>query len=407
MYQDWASSSVNAGSAPAGSLAPNGYQSVLSKLPPEDAKKVVASVVKTVASQLGLASPNQIKPSTLTRDVEVSWFMEVIGYGLSLPLSDHETIKDCVNIYCEWLSALLPEPKACVPSPIIQDPNLFARRIVQHLYHLFVPRQGGDGHEMIHRQAVLCHRVLRRIQDIVKQSSAMVTETWESFLTFLLAINDALLSPPTVKDDVGDQLCERVLGVLYEIWLVACVKSFPSPSLWKTLREMCMNWRHRSGLIDQWNRVNLSLMSRMLPMMLGPKFPQLRIDDIDAALVPSTMTYECVAQSWYRFLHSVGNPVDLSRPELISQTQSFYQYAIVAKNVIDPTHHPCLEALPDIFLRAMRGVSGMVDAFIGLPNKAKPNASNSRISRDDLHGDSNKHFTGKIFKNVQLNQMIS
>jgi hypothetical protein len=50
------------------------------------------------------------------------------------------------------------------------------------------------------------------------------------------------------SDDVGDQLCERVLGVLYEIWLIACVKSFPNPTLWKTFREMCMNWRHRTGI---------------------------------------------------------------------------------------------------------------------------------------------------------------
>ncbi len=50
------------------------------------------------------------------------------------------------------------------------------------------------------------------------------------------------------EDDVGDQLCERVLGVLYEIWLIACVKSFPNPTLWKTFREMCMNWRHRTGI---------------------------------------------------------------------------------------------------------------------------------------------------------------
>lgn len=320
--------------------------------------------------------------------------MEVIGYSLPLTLADHDTIKDCVNIYCEWLSALLPDPKTCVPSPIVQDPNLYARRIVQHLYHLFVPRQ-GDASEMIHRQAVLCHRVLRRIQDIVKQSSVMVTETWESFLGFLLAINDALLSPPTVKEDVGDQLCERVLGVLYEIWLVACVKSFPSPPLWKTLRDMCMNWRHRSGLIDQWNRVNLALLSRMLTPLLGPKFPQLRIDDIDAVLVPNSMTYETVAQSWYRFLHSIGNPVDLSRPEVISQTQAFYQYAIVAKNVIDPTHHPCLEALPDIFLKAMQSVSSMVDAFVGIPNRSRPNLANHRLSRGDITIDS-KPVTGKF-----------
>ena len=210
----------------------------------------------------------------------------------------------------------------------------------------------------------------------------MATETWESFLGFLLAINDALLAPPAVKEDVGDQLCERVLGVLYEIWLVACVKSFPSPPLWKTLREMCMNWRHRSGLVDQWNRVNLSLLSRMLPNLLGPKFPQLRIDDIDAALVPAEMTYETVTQAWYRFLHSIGNPVDLSRPEMISQTQAFYQYAIVAKNVIDPTHHPCLESLPDIFMKSMESVSNMVDSFLGIPIRTRPSAQ--KLSKGDL-----------------------
>ena len=104
MYKNWASFEN-------GAQAPSGYQSVLSKLPADDAKRVVISVVKTVASQLGLASPNQIKPSTLTRDAEVAWFMEVIGYGLALPFSDHDTIKDCVNIYCEWLSALLPDSK--------------------------------------------------------------------------------------------------------------------------------------------------------------------------------------------------------------------------------------------------------------------------------------------------------
>ena len=70
----------------------------------------------------------------------------------------------------------------------------------------------------------------------------MERETWDSLLSFLLAINDALLAPPAVKDDVGDQLCERVLGVLYEIWLIACVKSFPGPTLWKTF-QVCCNLR--------------------------------------------------------------------------------------------------------------------------------------------------------------------
>ena len=85
----------------------------------------------------------------------------------------------------------------------------------------------------------------------------------------------------------------------------------------------------------------------------------------DESLIPADMTNDCIAQSWYRFLHSLGNPVDLSRPSLVSQTQHFYQYAIVAENVIDPTHHPCLSALPSIFLKSMKGIAAMVDAYLG------------------------------------------
>lgn len=104
----------------------------------------------------------------------------------------------------------------------------------------------------------------------------MDRQTWDTLLLFLLAINEILLAPPTVKDDVGDQLCERVLSVLFEVWLLACVRSFPSPSMWKTLQESCAMWRHRVALVDQWNRVNLALTARLLEFCYGPAFPQLK-----------------------------------------------------------------------------------------------------------------------------------
>ena len=81
-------------------------------------------------------------------------------------------------------------------------------------------------------------------------------------------------------------------------------------------------------------------------------------------VISEEMTNECIAQTWYCFLHSLGNPVDLSRPALVSQTQSFYQYAIVSEDVIDPTHHPCLSHLPEIFLRSMKGLAAIVDIFL-------------------------------------------
>lgn len=105
----------------------------------------------------------------------------------------------------------------------------------------------------------------------------MNRETWEVLLLFLLAINEILLAPPTIKDDVGDQLCERVLSVLFEVWLLACVRCFPSPSLWKTLQESCALWRHRIALVEQWNRVNLALTARLLEFTYGPTFPALKI----------------------------------------------------------------------------------------------------------------------------------
>lgn len=64
---------------------------------------------------------------------------------------------------------------------------------------------------------------------------------------------------------------------LFQIWLIACAQCFPSPSLWKTLRECCMNWRHRVALIEQWNKVNLVLTSKVLGFMYGPTFPELKI----------------------------------------------------------------------------------------------------------------------------------
>lgn len=75
-----------------------------------------------------------------------------------------------------------------------------------------------------------------------------------------------------------------------------------------------MNWRHRIALIEQWNRVNLALTAKVLTFMYGPNFPELKIGDDD--LIPQGMTNDCIAQSWYRFLNTIGNPVSLTKPEV-------------------------------------------------------------------------------------------
>lgn len=154
MYSEWASLSSIIAENSCGQS-----KSVLDKFS-TGGRDVAVAVVKQISSNLGISQPAE--PSALTTDREVNWCMDVICYGLSLPLpegrfcdssdkplhqpfsssADHETIKDCVNVYCEWLTALHPVPKISVPAPICADPNLYARKIINHLHNLFVPRPG-------------------------------------------------------------------------------------------------------------------------------------------------------------------------------------------------------------------------------------------------------------------------
>uniref|UniRef100_A0A336MB89 CSON013173 protein n=1 Tax=Culicoides sonorensis TaxID=179676 RepID=A0A336MB89_CULSO len=360
MYSQWASLT------PLIEQNVNGSQStsVLNKFSISCGKDVALTVIKQIASSFSVAQPTE--PSPLTTDQELLWCMDVICYALSLPLTEHETIKDCVNVYCEWLTGLHPQPKISVPKPVLEDSNLYARRIINHLHNLFIPRQ-GESADTINRQVLHCHRVLRTLQDTVKCSTILTRETWETVLLFLLAINDILLSPPVIKDDVSDQLCERLLSCLFEVWMLACAKCFPSPSLWKTFQESCAMWRHRISLIDQWNRVNLILTSRLLAFTYGPSFPELKIiPEEDKQLMPSDVSDDCIAQSWYRFLRIIGTPTALCCLQVISNTPQFIQNALLQGNGMDPSCHPCLLNLPQIFLKAIKGIACLVDAFLAM-----------------------------------------
>jgi hypothetical protein len=84
-----------------------------------------------------------IIPAFIWRTIRIcASLLQVLCYGLSLPLSENETIKDCVNVYCEWLSALT-SPKLSVPKPVTEDPNPYAQDMLHHLLNLFVPRSGS------------------------------------------------------------------------------------------------------------------------------------------------------------------------------------------------------------------------------------------------------------------------
>lgn len=88
------------------------------------------------------------------------------------------------------------------------------------------------------------------------------------FLVFILSVlifnnmNNTVLHPP-LSVGVAEKLAEKLMAVLFEVWLLACARCFPTPPYWKTAREMLANWRHHPPVVEQWSRVACALTSRL------------------------------------------------------------------------------------------------------------------------------------------------
>uniref|UniRef100_A0A673G501 Ral GTPase-activating protein subunit beta n=1 Tax=Sinocyclocheilus rhinocerous TaxID=307959 RepID=A0A673G501_9TELE len=300
----------------------------------------------------------------------VKWTMEVLCYGLTLPL-DGDTVKLCVDVYTDWIMALV-SPRDSIPQPIIKEPNLYVQTILKHLHNLFLPRP--EHFSLVHFK--LCQQVLSAVQKLARDSSGMARETWEVLLLFLLRINDTLLAPPTVGGGIAEKLAEKLISVLFEVWFLACTRCFPTPPYWKTAREMLANWRHHPPVVEQWSKVIAALTSRYYP-----KSP-FKVPEEDASLIPAEMDNDCVAQTWYRFLHMLSNPVDLSNPVIVSSTPKFQEQLLGGNSVPQEViQHPCLKQLPQIFFRAMRGASCLVDAFLGISRPRSDSAPPTPVNR--------------------------
>lgn len=68
---------------------------------------------------------------------------------------------------------------------------------------------------------------------------------------------------------MAEKLAEKLVAVLFEVWLLACARCFPTPPYWKTSREMLANWRHHPPVVEQWSRVACALTSRWERHQLG------------------------------------------------------------------------------------------------------------------------------------------
>jgi hypothetical protein len=323
-------------------------------------------------------STSQSSMNLLETIVHVDWALENLMYGLTLSLEHHEIIKDCLNIYQDWLSILTDKPNSFIPQPIRDNPVIYSRKMLWHLYHLFVPRRDTKD---IMGHIRMCHTVLKLIEVIAIDSNPLKKELWEDFLKFFLAINDVVLAPPFNEHDFTKNLSARIVATLFEIWLIACKENFPSPSLWKTFQEMCANWRHHISLVEEWNRTCFTLTNRMLELIWWPestnymKYVTASHKNVanDIQKIINSMPTETVIQTWFRFMHIIGKPIDFTDVKSITKTPQFMRHGYMQKvsgdsnvDLLLNTNFECVEKLNRIFLEMIKGISRLVDSFLGI-----------------------------------------
>ena len=353
---------------------------VLTSYPPAVGREVVRSILPPLkgsprlAAGKDTASGDGEEPTPLQTREEVEWTMEVLGYGLQLPLSDHELVSSCIAVYEDWLSAF-SSASPTVPAPVVTDPNHYCLVVLTHLYQLFIPREGGDGGDpstgQLDLQLQLCQRILTLTKSLVMASGKKLSEpTCEAVCRHLLSVTDLLLSPPldpfSPTSSLAARLSSQLIHVLFAAWLRACTSFFPGPHLWKTLRELCLRWRHHLCLATQWSSLMYSLTLRVVRLLYSPSYLAHLQDhlqeDSEFSEILHSIPPDSLVQCWFRLLHSLGNPVDLS------SLSSFSSLPLFQKMASESGDHLTVSALdlPHIFHEALQGVARLVYLFLGL-----------------------------------------
>lgn len=322
MYSGWVNFRPSFGDGEVG----KGTASVLDKFPQDTGLSIAVSVVDAIIQGEDY-SPTAPKLSTKE---EVEWTMMVLAYGLRLPLDNEETMWKCIHIYQDWLSALTPAPSVRVPPCVRRKPEFYAQRIFEQFEGLFLPREEPLASKKVRvhiRLTLLVLAVTQRITNTTKLSRL----TWETILMTLVRIADRLLAPPAgLYGSLAEQIGERLIKVLLSLWIHCCSQHFPAPPLWKTLQEKITCWRHHRFVVEEWTHVTLQLTQTVVRYLYGPSHGaelclSAQYEDGTQRVQRCVMEPDCLVQCWFRLLHVLGHPVELSQRATIASAPGFLQ----------------------------------------------------------------------------------
>ena len=301
----------------------------------------------------------------LDSEAEVCWSLEVVKYGLRLSPCD-STVTACADLYCSWISVLLPTTVTTtsttvrLPGSVTREPDHLGRLMLRQLYGLFT---NVDSRHLCSPLETTCLTVLHLLEELGRHCHHLEAETTSCLLELLLGVSDLVLSQP----GPASALSQSVISVLSHSWLAASsLSEFPCPALWSSLARLARGWRHRLEVVEHWATLNSALLSLQLPRLYGPTFPPLQADSCCSTPCLS-LTKDRGVQTSFRFLHILGNIVELTQEVALSRAPGLVAAGLQSDRVLTS-----LQLLPEIFLRAVTSISEMVDGYLGISDRDSP-----------------------------------
>ncbi|VDM04045.1 unnamed protein product [Schistocephalus solidus] len=210
----------------------------------------------------------QSKPFTvvLDTDADIEWVMQAINYGLTMPPQYWNIVAHSVHIYCDWLNCLLPADTLAssgstrLPRAVIQNPALYASKILCSLCRFFTPRnseffQGEDSIQIFSLLNALPTEMpdtgcIGPVEDIIKNELASLGATSTASALQAAAAADTERWSLETYMPLATSIVRQVESVVYRSKIL-------TPAIWSCLLEF--------GLA-----VNFSVLSLPAPMPLPP-----------------------------------------------------------------------------------------------------------------------------------------
>eukprot|EP01105_Mastigella_eilhardi_P013843 TRINITY_DN3158_c0_g1_i1.p1 TRINITY_DN3158_c0_g1~~TRINITY_DN3158_c0_g1_i1.p1 ORF type:complete len:1086 (-),score=189.19 TRINITY_DN3158_c0_g1_i1:690-3947(-) len=259
---------------------------------------MVTQVVQSLLDQ-------SLSPATvLPTGAHVKWVMECVGQGFRLPVnSDHAIITQCIDLYFKWIQG---ERR---PAWIANNLEAFVLAVAKHMSLLFENRSKGK--EEIASHASLCQKVLTVFVAISKLK--LSTETFEIVIKLLVGMTDSVFQSMD-EGSLGRCLAERILQVLYEVWLRSLTTN---DNMWNVLRKLHENWLNFPETISQWSSTIISLTHTLIDRLYKNK-PNAALQM--TAPIPTganiDMPDEHAHYAWQRIFHIIVNVNLITQPNI-------------------------------------------------------------------------------------------